>query len=74
MKHSKLVEIVTEMIRAMAGTPTMALLISAPKLPTEPCLSHKPGSAVPSAVSVFYCFLSRTRLRIRWQSARILPA
>ena len=61
--------------KAMAeNIPTMALFISAPKPPTKPSLSHRPGSAVPLAFSVFYCFLSRTRLRIRWQSARILPA
>lgn len=74
MKHSKLVEIVTEMRRAMAGNiPTMALFISAPKSPAKPSLSHRPGSAVPLAVSVFYCFLSRMRLRIRLQSAILNP-
>ena len=58
MKHAKLVEIVTEMRRAMAGNiPTMALFISAPKSPAKPSLSHRPGSAVPLAVSVFYWFL-----------------
>ena len=58
----------------MAGNiPTMALFISGPKLPVEPYQSHKPGSAVPLAVSVFYWFLSRMRLRIRWQSAILNP-
>ena len=60
--------------KAMAGNiPTMALFISAPKPPAKPSLSHKPGSVAPSAVSVFYCFLSRMRLRIRWQSAILNP-
>lgn len=44
--------------RAMAGNiSTMALLISAPKPPAALSLSHKPGSAGLSAVSVSYCFL-----------------
>ena len=60
--------------KAMAGNiPTMALFISAPKLPAEPYLFHKPNSAVPSAVSVFYWLLSRMRLRIRWHSAILNP-
>ena len=60
--------------KAMAGNiPTMALFISALKPPAKPYLFHKPNSAVPSAVSVFYWFLSRMRLRICWQAAILNP-